>query len=506
MGKFRTWLVILVIVVLAGAGYYFLRPITPVADEITSYSQDWPLPNFDYGNTRATTGSSINSATVSSLQVKWTLPLPGIGEWGAANSNPIIQGQTAYFQDMKSNVFAIDLTSGTLKWKKEYDSVTYGPNGLVVSRNRVYVIKGHYEVAALDMKGQELWSTKLSDRDTVGIDIQPVEYNGLVYVSTVPGTENANFYTGGGMGILYALDYKTGKIKWSFNTIENGSLWGNAQVNSGGGAWFTPAVDTKSGLMFWGIGNPAPWPGTKEFPNATSRPGPNLYTNSILAMKHDTGVLTWYQQAKPHDLFDLDLQNPPVLATVDTGAGPVDIVIASGKLGKVIAYDRTSGRLLWTTPVGKHQNDDLNELPDGITEVYPGPLGGVETPLAYKDGIVYAPILDMPAKYSPTSIDPKSLNFDNATGALIAIDAKTGQILWTKELPSMNVGAATVVNDLVFTSTLDGKVYAFNRLEGKKIWEYQAPGGINAWPAVAGKFILFPVGMGPNPALVALGL
>lgn len=505
MGKFRIGAAVLVLVLIA-VGFYFLRPLSPVADEITKYSQDWPLPNFDYANTRATSASPINAENVKNLQVKWSFPIPGTGQWGAAASNPIIQGQTVFLQDLKSNVFALDLASGNVKWKKEYNLDTYGPNGPAVSRGRVYVVKGHYEVAALDMNGNELWSTKLSDNPTVGIDIQPVEYNGLVYVSTVPGTENANFYTGGGMGIIYALDHKTGKVKWSFNTVEGGTLWGNPQVNSGGGAWFSPAVDTKSGLLFWGIGNPAPWPGTKEFPNAQSRPGDNLYTNSILALKNDTGALTWYQQAKPHDLFDLDLQNPPVLATVDMGAGPIDIVIASGKLGKVIAYERSSGKLLWSVPVGKHQNDDLSQLPEGLTEVYPGPLGGVETPLAYKDGVVFAPLLDMSAKYTPQGLDPNSIDFGAATGQLLAIDAKDGKILWTQNFNSMNVGGATVVNDLVFTSTIDGKIYAFKRSDGTKIWEYQAPGGINGWPAVAGNFIVFPVGMGPQPVLLALGV
>jgi len=40
------------------------------------------------------------------------------------------------------------------------------------------------------------------------------------------------------MGIIYALDEQTGRIEWSFNTVKDGDLWGNPQVNSGGGAWY----------------------------------------------------------------------------------------------------------------------------------------------------------------------------------------------------------------------------------------------------------------------------
>jgi len=86
MGKLRIGAGFLVIVVLAALAVYFLRPISPIADEITKYSQEWPLPNYDYANTRATTASSINSSNVKNLQEKcsgprkWTglsrLPIP----------------------------------------------------------------------------------------------------------------------------------------------------------------------------------------------------------------------------------------------------------------------------------------------------------------------------------------------------------------------------------------------------------------------------------------------
>jgi glucose dehydrogenase len=505
MGKYRNWIWVLIILVI-GLAAYLMWPLSPVAKEITQYSKDWPLPNYDYSNTRATTSSTINSSNAANLHVQWSFPIPGIGQWGAASSNPIIQGQTVYLQDLKSNVFALDLASGQLKWKKEYDLDAYGPNGPVVARDRVYVAKGHYEMAALDMNGKELWSTKLSDIPTTGIDMQPLEYDGLVYVSTVPGTENANYYTGGGMGIIYGLDYKTGKIKWTFNTVEEGALWGNQQVNSGGGAWYPPAIDTKSGLMFWGTGNPAPWPGTADFPNGSSRPGANLYTNSLLALKHDSGVLSWYQQVLPHDLFDLDLQISPVLATVDTEQGTRDIVIASGKMGRIYAFERASGKQLWTVAVGQHQNDTLTELPAGLTQVLPGPLGGVETPMAYKDGILYAPVLNLPGSYTPTNFDGSSFNIGAGKGELVAVDARDGNILWSQSFESLPVGAATVVNDLVFTSTFDGKIYAFDRQTGAKVWEYQASGGINGWPAVTGSMIIFPVGLGPNPVLLSFSI
>ncbi|MCL4415408.1 MAG: PQQ-binding-like beta-propeller repeat protein, partial [Actinobacteria bacterium] len=79
----------------------------------------------------------------------------------------------------------------------------------------------------------------------------------------------------------------------------------------------------------------------------------------------------------------------------------------------------------------------------------------------------------------------------------------TGKIAWTKNYNALNVGAATVVNDLVFTSTFDGMIHALNNKTGEEVWSYQASGPINGWPAVKGDTIIVPVGMGKTPMLIA---
>ncbi len=191
-----------------------------------------------------------------------------------------------------------------------------GPNGPAVGWGKLFVTKGHYEIAALNLSsGEEMWSTQMSDKSNVGIDIQLIAYDNKVYVSTVPGTSNADFYAGGGYGVIQALHQKTGATVWQFNTVDSPDIWGNPTVNSGGGSWFPPAIDTNTGITYWGTGNPGPIPGTKEFPGGSSRPGPNLYTDSMLALNSRTGKLLWYKQVKPHDLFDLDFQSSPILAT-----------------------------------------------------------------------------------------------------------------------------------------------------------------------------------------------
>jgi outer membrane protein assembly factor BamB len=352
--------------------------------------------------------------------------------------------------------------------------------------------------------GKELWATNISTGQTVGIDIQPTIYNNKIYISTVPGSSITNFYTGGSIGVIYALDQKTGKVEWNFSTVDSANIWGNKKVNSGGGCWYTPSIDVDTGTMFWGVGNPAPWPGISTFPSGSSRPGPNLYTNSILALNSSDGKLIWYSQVNPHDILDHDLQIPPILAKANVSGKSQDIVIGAGKMGRVFAFNRSTGSILWMTNVGEHLNDQVAALPNKTTKVYPGYLGGVESPMAYADGVVFVPYVDLYVNYTDSKIvDAQKLT--EGRGGLLAIQADTGKILWDNKLDSINVGGATVINDLIFTATFDGFIYAFQKDSGDQVWNFKAPGGINAWPAVAANTIVWPCGNGGNPSLIALG-
>ncbi len=98
------------------------------------------------------------------------------------------------------------------------------------------------------------------------------------------------------------------------------------------------------------------------------------------------------------------------------------------------------------------------------------------------------------------------MRFGSFDSQLVAIDAASGDIVWTSELPGDSFGAATVVNDLVFTSVLSGQILALNRETGEKVWFYQAPGGINGWPAFVEDMLIILVGFGLGPVLLTLEL
>jgi outer membrane protein assembly factor BamB len=480
------------------------RGETAAPPDVTEHLGEWVLPHRDYSNSRATTDSTITAASVATLAEAWSKEMPGRGLFGNYASTPLIVGDTVYAQDLTSNVWALALGDGSVTWSKTYDEPVIGPNGVGVGYGKAFAVIGRGRVVALDLEtGKQVWSRKVNLHLQDGVSIQPTVVDGLVLLSTFPGNIAEQDFPAGVRGVLQALDQRTGKRVWKFDTVKGTTIWGNDDVNAGGGAWYPPAVDLERGIAYWGTGNPAPWPGTKEFPGGTSRKGPNLYSDSVLAVGIRDGKLRWYQQANPHDLFDHDLQ----LTMLVDDAGGRQLVIASGKLGIVFAYDAKTGDPVWETPVGTHLNDDLKELPV-TTPVSPGPLGGVLTPMAHADGVIYVPVVENPATYVPAVPNFVS-DFDlgGGEGLLVAIDATTGDILWEHKLDKgMNLGGATVVNDLVFTSTNDGTVYALDRSTGDEVWTFTAGGPINGWPAVVGDTVLIPVGASEPPALIALRL
>ena len=288
----------------------------------------------------------------------------------------------------------------------------------------------------------------------------PAVFDGTLYISTVPGNTKS-FYKGNGAGVLWALDAETGEEQWKFWTVPE-NLWSSehTEINSGGGLWHPPAFDS-DGDVYIAVANPAPWPGTNDLPWGSSRPGPNLYTNAIVKLNRENGEIIWHRQVLPHDVYDWDLQLPPVLVDEDDRT----LVLAAGKLGYVYAIDAEDGTVVWERPVGQHNSHDKdNELalegdyasmPKLPLTILPGILGGVETQMASADGVVYAPIVNIPTVLkTPTEFD---LQIAKGTREMIALNVSDGSVKWQQDLDQPAYGAATISNDLVFTTTFDAR-------------------------------------------------
>jgi len=454
----------------------------------------WPAHNLNLSNTRADLDTRIDDRNVATLRRRWTFPLPYDGGYGAFTSNPVVADGVVYLEDPDSDVFALELASGKLLWRHDYHSVTPsgGPNGVAFGYGLLY---GETEssVFALDPHtGTQVWIRKLAAKPNEGIDMAPQLYDGKLLISTIPGN-STSFYTGGAIGIVYALDARTGRVLWSFSTVKGGAaLWGSPKQNGGGGLWYPPAVDAH-GRVFIGTGNPSPYPLTPSDPNAKSRPGPNLYTSSLVALDGATGRLLWYRQITPHDLRDHDFQDPPIVVTVKVHDVPTEAVIGAGKSGFVVAFRADDGKRLWTLAIGKHNRFQSGPLPAAPVVYCPGGLGGVLTPMAEARGVLYVPWIDLCFKGSATGL-VRGGPVPPVAGGLAAVDTATGAVLWRHTFTTMDAGAATVAGDVVFTSTYDGTVYALSTKTGATLWKTKAPAGIDSFPALTRTMLIVGAG------------
>jgi outer membrane protein assembly factor BamB len=223
----------------------------------------------------------------------------------------------------------------------------------------------------------------------------------------------------------------------------------------------------------------------------------------MVALSASTGKLLWYHQVFPHDLYDRDEVQAMLVPVGRPVDGSPEVAISSGKGGFVLGLNPRTGHLLWKTAVGIHRNGDLPKL-TGPTTVYPGTFGGVLTPPASADGVVYVATLNAPSTLTPDHTFYFGGKIGTMDGDVVAMSARTGKVAWDTKAPGDPTGGVTIVNDLVLTATYQGAVVALNRNTGAILWKAQEPGMINGWMSVAGDEVYVPVG---SPAqLVALKL
>jgi alcohol dehydrogenase (cytochrome c) len=471
----------------------------------------WTLPGGNLQNTRDV-ASPITASNVTQLGVAWCVPIESTGEAGAAgvtdgySTTPVIVNGVVYTQDMESNVMAIKLATGKVLWTHNYSSPNGGPDGVTLAGGTVYAATNHAAVALSAATGRQLWSRTLIQNDHEGIDMTPGYHDGTVYVSTVPVNPTVGEYLGGGKGILWALNARTGAPEWSWDEVQK--LWGDPAVNSGGGLWDPPSFDAQ-GNLYIGIANPGPigqggWPA--GYPWATSRPGPDLYTDSVVKLSPQ-GKLLWYYQLTPHDLFDWDLQNSPVLTT----ANGQPVVIAGGKAGILIELNAQTGKLIWQLPVGVHSGpEDAGLLTEKATPsspislpakfvLEPGVFGGIESQLATNGSTTFAAVNNLAVPMSVKGVTESGKAFEasigKATGEMVAVNQDTGKIEWVAKLPSSPYGAATVTNNVVFTTTYSGYLYAFNAATGAVLLKTPMSSGSNAPVAIDGDYVIVGAGV-----------
>ena len=471
-------------------------------------SGTWRYPNADIANSRDAANSAISLSNVAELKPAWTFKLTGkaassVTGYGSLTATPVVQNGVVYLQDLHANVYALNLGTGKLKWEYQVNSrvtSTLGPNGVAVANGRVFGDSPTSAFALSAATGRMIWIRTLPNglRGTFGI--QPQVANGRVFLATQAGKAP-------GGGVLLALSTSTGDLLWTFNTLLNA----DPGVQAAGGAWETPLVSS-DGSVTYGVGNPY-----QSVASAISNPSRLLYTDSVVNLDAATGKLRWYYQAVPDDFKDFDMQASPISARINGES----VVIDAGKMGYVYAMDARTGTLIWKTPVGEHNghdNDSLEALEHTLSlslpfTILPGSLGGVLTNLALAGDNLYVVTCDLPNTVTNLNqtlgIDVPT-NSNVPTGEVEALNLVTGDVEWDTKVPQMPLGAATVSNNLVFTTLYNGTLIAFNRNTGAIVYRRKLPTSTNAPIAIAGDVVLVPAGgptlgtAGGDPQLVAL--
>ena len=488
------------------------RPAQPAPTTVTfagatAAAGSWADPNGDLDNTRDAAGSGISSANVASLKEAWTLKLSGtaaagVNGAGAFAAAPVVVDGVVYIQDLDANVYAISLATGKLKWEYQVnipEKSGPGPDGVAVANGVVYGDTSTAVFALNAATGKVAWDdAHLLNSGQGSFEIQPAVAGGRVYLGSAYGN-------GPGGGILLALDAATGKELWTFNTVVGPEPGVQALGLGAGGAWETPLVGT-DGTVTFGTGNPY-----QSIGDAISHPAQQLYTDSEVNLNAATGRLNWYYQAVPNDFRDWDMQASPIATTV----GGVPAVIGGGKMGDVYAMNSVTGALLWKTPVGVHDGTDndsalllAHKLTIKVPFTYePGSLGGVLTNMAAADGSVYVATLDVPLidKTLSSADGDAAPKGTTAAGEIEALNVATGKVEWDTKVASLPCGAATVSNDLVFTTLVNGELLALNRSTGAIVYQVKLPTTTNSPIAIAGNAIIVPAGAPGASAKAGLG-
>jgi alcohol dehydrogenase (cytochrome c) len=453
----------------------------------------WPYSNGDLANSRDSVGSTITLANVATLKKAWSFTLTGnaannVGGFGTLAANPIVVNGVVYIQDLHSNVYALSLATGKLEWsylvnKKEKSGP--GPNGVAVVNGKVYGATPTTVFALNETTGHVVWSNdKLLKKGQGTFGIQPQVANGRVYLASQYGGVP-------GGGLLLALNAKTGSLLWSFKTVPQKDA-GVTKLGAGaGGAWETPLVGTDGSVTF-GIGNPYQYLST-----ATKTPNSLLYTDSDVNLDAATGQLRWYYQGVTNDFKDYDMQVSPI-STTENGTS---VVLGSGKMGIVYEMNGATGTLIWKTPVGTHNGhdkDSLNLLEHkklSLPLTYsPGALGGVLTNMAVAGNSVYVVTCNLPFKFTKGDQVNGVPAATKPSGDVEALSLATGKVEWKTAVENFPLGAATVSNNLLFTTLLSGKLLALNLATGAIVFTEQLPHSTNAPIAIAGNTVIIPAG------------
>ncbi|HYZ82817.1 MAG TPA: PQQ-binding-like beta-propeller repeat protein [Bryobacteraceae bacterium] len=507
---------------------------------ITPNRVDWPSYGNDLGAMRFVNIDQINRSNVAQLQPVWILHTQVMGPDTSFESQPIIIDGVMYATSPHGHVFALDATTGAIKWTFNPDflaplselAICCGQDnrGVAVGNGKVFVGQLDATLVALDAAtGNVVWKVvvdRWQDRWTE--TMAPLFINGLVIIGASGGEYQRR-------GHVRAYNANTGARVWEFNTVPGPGEFGNdtwagdSWRTGGANVWTTPAADPQLGLIYITTANAAP------DLNGSQRAGTNLFTASVVALDVATGQRRWHFQEIHHEIWDYDCTQPAHLFTLERNGQQIPAIGHANKAGFYYILDRRDGRPLfdvtetpvpiepawqrpWPTqpipaidpvipqtvasaPAGVRTGPIFTVPQEQPTLIQPGAESGPEWPPgAYSPRTRYSYL--QAGGYSPWTYSaiPTVVNSLGSTVALndipgietfglfVAMNTTTGKIAWSKRLPQKFYSGVVVAGDLVFFGEGNGQFNAADAQTGNVLWTFKSNlpnvGGANGAPAV----------------------
>ncbi|MGA7925552.1 MAG: PQQ-binding-like beta-propeller repeat protein [Candidatus Sulfotelmatobacter sp.] len=479
---------------------------------------NWISYNGDYSGRRYSGLAEIDTGNLGGLRAAWVFHARNTSR---LEVTPVVVNGIM-FVTAANDVSALDARTGRVVWHHAWpiseglidDAAQHINRGVGVWHNRVYMETDNAHLLCLDVRsGNLLWDVAYANwNKNYGATSAPLVVKDKVLVGTSGGDDGVR-------GFLAAYDALTGKLAWRFWTIpgpgEFGSeSWpGKLYLHGGGTTWMPGAYDPQLNTIYWGTSNPAP-----DFEGGV-RPGDDLYTDCVLALDPDTGKLKWYFQFTPHDLFDYDAVETPMLIDAVYRGAARKLLVQANRNGYIYVLDRTSGKFLSATPFveklnwakgidaqGRPLRADVEPTAAG-TRVCPGYAGATNwNAPSYSESThsVYFMALEECETYffKPETFQEgqgyystgvKRIPGETSQKVLLAFNLDTTSISW--KYPQIGGGHSwggtmATAGGLLFFADDAGSFEAVDARNGKPLWHFNTGQDMSASPmsyAVAGK-------------------